>query len=121
MLTGERHRLAVEEPAHDLHGLGQAGLAHRGRIEPDADRVVLGGRMTRADAELHPAATQVIERRQLAGQMHGVTKVVVEHQRTESYPLGRRRDRAERRQRRPTATDVVRGVHDVESAHLRGA
>jgi hypothetical protein len=63
--------------AQDLDALAKARLADRRRIERLADRVVLGSGVAGTDAELDAAIGQVIHRRDLTGEVHGVVEVVV--------------------------------------------
>jgi hypothetical protein len=109
----------VVRAPQDLDRLGQPGLAHRRRVERDAGRLVLGEPVAGPDAELDPPAGDPVERRQLAGQVHRVVEVVVEHQRAHPQPLGRLGGGLEDGQRRPLAGHhVVPHAEDVEAGGL---
>ena len=101
VLAGEGDLLAVEEPPQDDDGLGEAGLPRRGRVERDADRLILRERVPGADAELDAASGEMVERRDLARQVHRMTEVVVEDERAHANVLRRLGDRCQRRERRP--------------------
>ena len=76
----KRDAIAVEQGAQDLHRLAQARLAYCRRVERPAHGGVLREAVPGSEAHLQSAAAQVVERRQLLGQGHGMVKVVVEHQ-----------------------------------------
>ena len=58
-------------------------------LERESCPHVLGGDVAGAEAELEPPAGQVGQRSRLAGQHHGVAKVVVEHEGADMYAFGR--------------------------------
>ena len=113
------HLLPIEQKTQDLDGLGQASLPHRRRIEPSTDRGVLGERVPSPDAQFHAATAQVVDRRDLAGQVHRMVEVVVEHQGAYPEPLSGRGDREQRSERPPAVVHVVCGVENIEPSSLR--
>ena len=122
VLAGEGDLLAVEKPPQDDDGLGEARLPDRRRVERDADRLILGERVPGADAELDAASGEMVERRDLASEVHRMTEVVVEHQRADANALRRLPRRlSSGASGGPHVADVVRGVDDVEAGRFRRA
>ncbi len=118
VLTLEVDHLTVEEVAQNLHAFGQTSLARCGRGPFDPGRVVLAGGVPGTESQLEATTGDTIDRRGLPCELHRIAHVVVEHQRAQPDPFGRRRDRGQRRHRRPTRSDMIRGQHDVEAQFL---
>jgi hypothetical protein len=91
--------LAVDETADDASTLDQPGLAHRSGIEIQSGRGVLVRCVTGSETELEPACGQPIERDRFPRELHRIAHVVVQHERPQPDPPGRRSDRCQRHHR----------------------
>jgi len=98
------HRAAVQQLPDDRERLLEPVDAPARGVERDARRAVLGLIPAGAEAELEPAAGQVMQARGLVGHDRGVPEVVAEHHRAHAQVPGHRGrggQRAERGQLRP--------------------
>ena len=115
----EGHRPAVEEGADDLDRLAEAFLAHSRRVERPPHGPVLREAVAGPETHLEASSTQMVERRQLLGQRHGVVQVVVEHQGAETDPFGAHCRRRQGDERRRLPPHVVTDLEHVEAGLLR--
>ena len=67
MLAVVGHRLAIEQSAEDLSGLGEAGLADRWWVKWLADGGVLGERVPCSDPDFEAASAQMVQAGQFLG------------------------------------------------------
>ena len=72
------HRLAIEQSAEDLSGLGEAGFADRWRVEWLADGGILSEGVSCSDPNFEPASAQMVQAGQFLGQMDRVVEVIVQ-------------------------------------------
>jgi len=84
VLSVVRHGFAIEEPTEDLDRLGEPGLANCGWIEGLANGLVLGEGMSCSDPYFEATPAQMVEARQLLGQMDRVVKVIVQNERADA-------------------------------------
>ena len=103
----EAERPVGEQPAEDGDRLGHPLDAHAGRVELQADRLVLGFVPAGPDPDVEPAVTDDIERREILGDDGWVAQVVVQHERADAEPFGRDRGGSEHRDRRKLRLQVV--------------
>jgi hypothetical protein len=110
----------AEQAAQDRDRFQHPADPHRGGIERQAERKVLGLVPAGPDPHDEPSLAQHVDRRKLLGEHRGMAQVVVEDERTEAQPLGRHRHGRQQRDRRQLRRQVIVNGQVAEADRLGG-
>ncbi len=115
VLPGERHRVVTEARLHHHHRFLQTIDAHAGRIEWQADHLVLRREPTRADSPVDATIRKEVEGRELLGVHDRMAVVVAGDERADPQRRGGIDRGGERRDQRQLRTKVI-GHEQIRAA-----